>query len=388
MKILFVTMIAFNNNSSAMIRNKSLIRGLVENGNMIDMLTIPNSKISSSLEVKNEWPVNVNIINFENNKVYNSIVKIEDNLIGKIKKIILPAFRYIYHSYSLFDNTIHIAKKTNFKILPSSHYNLIISSSDPKSSHYAVSQLIKSGLKYDKWIQYWGDPLTIDIAKMSLHPKFYLKSKEKQLFSCADKIVYVSPFTLDEQRIIFPSYSDKMSFIPIPYSKKRIYDNIKKSDEVLKLGYFGDYTSKVRNIVPLYNVCKKEILNLTIAGYSDLFLDKTENVSILPRIPQYKVEELESYCDILICLLNNKGTQIPGKIYQYAATNKPIIIILDGERKEQFINYFNKFNRFVLCKNSEESILDAIKLIKNSNEKYIPLPDFDPKTIAKRFIDL
>lgn len=391
MNILFVTLSSIETNTSAMLRNKALIKGLIQSGAKIDLLTIPALKIhpfyddsTNILDGKNK---NINVILLNQNSMYSSMVESNDNFLGKIKKKLLPSMRYIYHSLSLFDNTIYLARKINKSVLQNKYYDFIISSSDPKSSHVATHQLIKAGIKYGKWIQYWGDPLTIDITKKSIYPKFYVRKIEKRIFSCVDKIVYVSPLTLEEQIHLFPDYSNRMTFIPIPYIQEKHYPHLEKRSNEINIGYFGDYDSSIRDISPLYNLCKNNDIKLIIAGNSNLRLKNTNNIQVLPRIAVKQIEKLEAQCDILVCILNKYGTQIPGKLYHYAATNKPIIVILDGDKKEVIRNYLKKFNRYVLCENSEESIKNAIVNIRLSNQEYKPSPFFKPEAIANQVIN-
>lgn len=390
MRILFVTLCSIETNSSAMIRNNSLIKGLAINGSYVDILTVSTNKNNPFLDTSMDWnwEGRVNIIKLKGNSTYNSLIEPTKNFIGSLKKTLLPIIRWIYHSFSLFDNTIYIAKSVNISTLANNYYDIVISSSDPKSSHVAVDKLLKQGLTCRRLIQYWGDPLANDINKTSILPRLYLKIKEKKLFSCADNIVYVSPFTLKDQKKIFPKFAGRMHFIPIPYLKKKFYNrsNAKKTT----IGYFGDYTSKVRNILPLYETCKKmqDNFELLIAGNSDLKINTFKNIAVFPRISQEKVEELEASCDILVSILNKTGKQIPGKIYHFAATNRPILVILDGDNKDKMRQYLEKFNRYIFCENDEESILEAITGIKNNKKEYYPSPYFEPERIAKMFLDL
>ena len=98
-------------------------------------------------------------------------------------------------------------------------------------------------------------------------------------------------------------------------------------------------------------------------------------------------QNIEEETDILICICNKKGTQIPGKIYHYAATNKPILIILDGEKKEELKTYFEKFKRYNICQNTEESIMENINKIIKEKNKCEPLKELNAKNIAKAFLD-
>lgn len=388
MKILFVTLTSIEMNGSAMIRNNALINGLIENGASIEILTIPTQIENSFYDRTLEWDKSIEVTYLKSNNIYASLVSGTESLSGKLKKAILPFLRKIYHSVSIFDNTIYMAKKANKNILKSNYYDLVISSSDPKSSHYAVKRLIESGLKYDKWVQYWGDPLAIDITNKSIYPSFYLKYKEKVLFSVADKIVYVSPFTYNSQVNMYPGFKDKMNFIPIPYIKEKIYSISNLRNKKISVGYFGDYNSHIRDINQLYSACDENDYNLIIAGNSDLNLKQTKNIKILPRVSQEKVEKLESDVDVLVCILNKKGTQIPGKIYHYAATNRPILVVLDGNNKEEMRKYLKKFNRFILCENNKDSISRALNNIRDENKYYSPSPHFNSKNIALKFLDL
>ena len=388
LKILMVSLNAFEMNTSAMIRNKALINGLLENNVEVDFLTIPALKNNSYYDNSNFLNGKINIIRLNANKNYINLVNRREGLKGIIKKYLLNISRKFYHSISIFDNTIFIVKKIKEFVNTKVYYDIIISSSDPKSSHVATNKLIELGLKYGKWIQYWGDPLVSDIAKKTILPKWYVKKLEAKLFYDSDVIVYVSPFTLEEQKKIHVKFSGKMIFLPIPYYKKKYYDLVFKNKDTLKLGYFGDYNSKIRNIMPLYNYCKMKKINLLIAGNTNLELESDEKVKIYQRVEKVQLDKLEFECDILVCILNKSGTQIPGKIYHYAATNKPILIILDGDKKDLIKDYLLSFNRFIFTENDENKIDIAIDDILNKNESFEPSPQFDSRHIAKKILNI
>lgn len=387
MNILFVTLCPVNLSTSAMLRNKALIQGFINNGSKVSILTIEGSEENSFYDESIAWNKDISIIKLNSNLAYTSLLKEEKNTLGTIKKKIIPIIRKVYHCFNVFDNTISIAKAAEPSGLPNDYYDLIISSSDPKSSHIAVKRLIKKGLKYDRWIQYWGDPLTLDITRKNKYPISFLKRIESNIFTQADAIIYVSPLTLEKQKSLFPSHATRMKFIPIPYLEPKIY-NKKKSSKV-KIGYFGDYPSGIRNLLPFYEACEKQVdeIEVEIVGNSDLSLSNTDNIMVLGRKTRNQVEHMEEQSDILVCLLNKSGTQIPGKLYHYAATDKPILVILDGEYKKEIKSYLNTFNRYFFCENNERSIYHTINEIKNTERSYKPSPDFHPNLIAELFIN-
>lgn len=393
LNILFVTLNPVETNSSAMLRNYALIKGLLLNDCEIEILTIPALETMPSYDTSLKWDDKVQITKLSNDKVYVNLVNNQESYLGKWKKKLLPYLRFFYHKISLFDYTINIAHNASPDKLKKNYYDVIISSSDPKSSHYAVEELITKGIKYGKWIQYWGDPMANDITNNTLLPKKYIEYKEKRILKLADSIIYVSKFTLIEQRKLFPELKDKMDVIPIPYIKKKVYP-IRKNVIDFKLSYLGDYNSTIRNLKPLYDTIEglgDEKIELTIAGNSDLKLQNKNNIEILPRVNQANLENIEEKSDVLVCLLNTKGSQIPGKVYHYAATNKPILVILDGEepRKGEIRKYLESFDRYILCDNDTENLKKTIKKIKTNNIplKNMPSRFFEPSFIAKNFLN-
>ena len=377
MRILMVQLSPIEAKSSATISMLGLVKGLMESNCTVDYLTVPVSK--NHLKVNDKIFSRINIIRTKNNSTYDSVVKTS----GKFK-VGLGIVRKIFHFFSLYDYSHLIAKNIDLSLVKT-EYDLIISSSDPKTSHIAVQNLIKQGLRYKWWFQHWGDPMALDITRKSIYPKKIIEKIEEGLLLSADKIFYVSPFTLKEQKQLFPRLADKMYFLPLPYMEKKIYG--KSNNKKFLVGYFGDYKSKIRNILPLYDTCVKlkDVINLNIAGGSDLLLQPTENINIYPRCDS---TQLEKKSDLLVCMLNLKGSQIPGKLYYYAATNKPILVLLDGENQEEMRRYLKSFNRYIICDNNVNSIMTEIQEIIVKNISYQPANQFSAKTIATSLLSL
>ena len=118
-------------------------------------------------------------------------------------------------------------------------------------------------------------------------------------------------------------------------------------------------------------------------GSSDVNLVSCENVRILPRGDSETIEEIT---DILVCILNSKGSQIPGKLYHCAATCKPVLVILDGDDIKEKKEYIDSFHRFITCENSEHSICDAIKYIIRENLKFEPCKCLSGRAISEKML--
>ena len=382
MRILLIKMSPIDGLNSSTLRTLALANGFIKLGHEVHYLTVPLSGchvLNESDSVINK----VNVIRTAHNNIYESLTSKAKNR-NSLKSIIIKLLRTMYHKLSIYDYTYKIANQINIDILNNKNFDLIISSSDPKTSHIAAKSLITQGVKYNKWIQYWGDPLANDITNKSIYPKWILRIFERNLIKSADKVIYVSPFTYNQQSKDFPSLANRMSWLPIPYIEKKNYDKV--MNEIFTIGYYGAYKSNVRNIHPLYEACKKmgKSVRLDIVGDSDMTLEDTKNIKIYPR---GNVEEFEKRADLLVCMLNSSGTQIPGKIYHYAATNKPILVLLDGDNIEEMKKYLNSFNRYIICSNNVDEVLATISWIIKNPKEYNPCEVLEPSIIADRVIN-
>ena len=320
-----------------------------------------------------EFMKHVDIIYINKKSTYGYVIEEvhRNDLIRKMRKI--------YQLLKIYDYTKSMAEHIKVSCLKHTRYDYIISISDPKSSHLAARKLIAQGVTYKKWIQYWGDPFATDITNKSVYPMWIYKKIESKLLEKADRVVYTSPITLRMQQKIYRKYGTKMYYCPTGYISELITNN---SDNKIRIGYYGAYYSSIRNIVPLYEACLslKDFATLSIVGDSDLKLDSKENISCRPR---GNVEEEEKNTDIFVCILNRKGTQIPGKIYYYAASNKPILVILDGCYKSKIKEIFSQYDRFYFAENNQDDIKKKVISIIEENREFSPCKDFAADNVAR-----
>ncbi len=329
MRILYVVSRPLEINTSASIRNKASIKGLLELGHQVDLITttfdINHTNFDPSLK---QDGLEIKYISL---KGIQGVAKI-----GRKYKLLSPIKKFLYSSLSrieVYDNLRGIINHVS-EVDLDKKYDLIISSSDPKSSHLFVSKLLEnnSDLKGIPWFQIWRIFLT-DITRNGAIMSRRIKKQELMLLNRATKIIYVSKLTQIEQQKIYPENSEKMVYIPVPYLNSVEYPEINLSSKQLTFLYCGDYNSTVRNLKPLYDALKNTNHKLIICGNTDLKLEESEQIKIYPRVEYSKVKELEAKADVLVHLSNKQGNQIPGKIYQYSGTNKPILFILDGNEK-------------------------------------------------------
>lgn len=406
MKVLFVSMVSFEDNTSATIQNKGIIRGLSALKHDIDIMTLEPDHNAVSFDdsmndinrlVKNTYYIKVArkyaLLRARKN---NNKPKTGENRGNKLFGIILQKTRglikNIYKQICVFDaQKINVKGVTKVKI-DYSKYDIIITSSDPKSSHLLGLRIFKKNRNCGaKWIQYWGDPMLNDITRKSDWRDGIVKYHEKKLISKADRVVYASPLTLKVQKDTFPELAYKMDYANQVYVnvQNNRSGTINREDESpISVGYFGAYKSTVRNILPLYNTAKVMGFKLNICGPSDIQLQSTNNIKIWGELPYKDAIKLESESDIIICLCNKRGTQIPGKIYYCTAYRKPIIVILDGEYRKELKEYLGSFRRFILCENEENSIVQAIEEAKKQlkDGKYGLSEQLKPEYMARKIL--
>ena len=403
MNVLVITGCCLKENTSANLCHRSYINGFLKLGHTVDLVSFSENGIviDESIvlpKVRKHYVFNgvslyERLAGKKANKTPNSsisedfIEKTSDvvSLKSKIFSLAKTAFR---KSYGIYNPSI-VWFRNGKKLKIDEKYDLVVSLSYPQVSHLLTAYLInKERIKTKRWIQLWEDPWTTDLGNRDNYNKC-LKAESKLLSTCKE-IIYVSPITLKIQQDLFSKSKQNMKWFPLPsYYETELLDyNFPRNH----YGYFGDYSSGIRNLVPFYNVAVEMGVVTYICGSSNKPFTSEANVSVYPRMPLDELKKYEDNTNVLICLFNLKGGQIPGKIYQYASTNKIVLVILDGtdEEKKVLKDYFSKYNRFIFCNNDEESIKSAISNIENHNLYGVssePLTCFSPQSIVKQIIE-
>ena len=399
MNILVISGYSPDFNSSANLSHNAFIEGFIKLGYDVDILC--HDFIGKSSE---DIPKFKNVYTYDGISLYEKLApqrttdssasasSAQDNnstsKVGLKHRILGKAKKAVRSMYGVYNPSIVWYYRTK-KFQSNTRYDYVVSMGYPHVSHKVAAYLIKhKKVIATKWIQLWEDPWYYSLELRGENQK--VKKAEYKLLDAGQEIVYVSPITLKNQQRIFDRDKDKMRWCPLAayyQSETKDYSNL----NINQYGYFGDYLPYIRNLEPFYNVAVKCNLNVDICGSpSDLFPSKN-NVKIYPRLPLGELKKHEDKANVVICLFNLGGGQIPGKIYQLAATNKTILAILDGPEDEQKIirDYFEKFNRFVFCQNNEQSISEAIDKIETgdlgdiSNE---PIDAFSVEKVAKMLL--
>lgn len=404
-RVLYIVGVCLFNNTSANMSHNAFVQGFIDNGYDVDIIMPDNSWGARDVKLKK---LNANYYEYQfysfadrirmkfsyanpqrdSNTSFQSTEIIERNnntIKGSIRKLAKKCFYSLFKTDPRYGREVTWLKKAQ-KFSSDLEYDIVVSNSCPEASHKLVLLLTqKKRIKYKRWIQIWEDPWFYDLYGGHTETE---KEEEHYLLSQAKEIVYVSPLTLMYQKKYYPDCADKMRCVPLP-SFDYAGEEPAQSRELNSFGYFGDYYSITRNLKPFYSALVKSGYKGYIYGDSDLTLQETEKIKISARVTLDVLSEVQNKTGVLVHLSNLKGGQIPGKIYHYSATTKPILFILDGSEEEISIlrDFFGKYDRYIFCANTVNSILNAMKLIVHENLTFDPIDAFLPKNVVNQIIN-
>ena len=364
MNILLVTLFSLERNTSVAISNINITKGLLALGHKVTWL-MPNW-----VQCETE---------FDASQVHVIRVPGQDQ-----KRDSGPIRNKVRSHFGFLDFTRSYLRQVRKVNIPNEYFDVVISTSDPKTSHVFTGRLLRR-VKYGQWIQHWGDPLLGDITRNFWWPTWFIKFYEWNILRKADKIIYVTPFTYKAQCAAYPRLAHKFAFVPLPADMHETHTVPDK--EHLRVAYMGDYNPSFRNLRPLYDACAKlDFVQLTIAGHGPTY-PSTDNISILPRIPQDQALEIEGNADVIFCACNKRGTQIPGKVLYKTSSDKHILVAVEHENHDEMVRYFESFDRFVICDNTAESIIGALQSPLSCQHDYTTPERLLPVNVAKEILE-
>lgn len=386
-KILFITTSYILKNSSAAIRNNSLVKGFIELGYNVDVYTV-------------DWPADLKsdfFLGEKNGHLYftqlpnlQRINQVKTKMNRPQKQFRFPALRKLVKTLLFFPDECG-QWPNRFTCSDLAKYDCLITSSDHKSSHF-VGLKIKSAYPHLRWLQIWGDPWNTDI-----NTPWLLKRRtayyERRLLEKADSVVYVSLPTHEVMTTKYPMLASKMYYIP-----RGFYQECTEQTATTDGKYVIVYTGVIsfgRNIFPLLQAlhansiwCDK--IKVDIYGQYTAEIEK--------KLKQYPFVNLKGNTDfhqmlpvyasasLLLYLSNKQGSsQIPGKLYDYFGTTKPILCLVEDEEEATSL-FLKRFNRCHVIRNNQEDIECSLaRLFVSLPVSYPVENEFSPSAIAIQF---
>ena len=246
---------------------------------------------------------------------------------------------------------------------------LLISHSPSIETVFICKNILK---KYHfHYVQYVSDPLALEgkLPETMGVKRVPFRIIEQSTIRCADEVVYVTKSLMRFQSELYPKYAGKMRFINASYTPRPAPVSANR-DDTIRIVYSGNYYSRIRNIIPLYEAMRllDDKYQLSIYGSTDLTLKDTRNVCVHNRIDSESIKVIENDADVLICILNTNCIQVPGKIFYNTDSNQRILIISDGPYGNKICEDLKTLDRFDFCNNTDKSIASKIMEIAKLNK--------------------
>lgn len=368
MNILIISLFPLEYNTSVAVSSLGIIRGFLSQGHRLTIVMPEESNptIDIGAEISSQ-----KIIRIKGTPRNLSRIK----PIGKIQ-----------NQFTILDwRTRGFLSEVNKISIPDEYYDIVLSISDPRTSHVFAKRLIRKGLQYGRWIQHWGDPISGDVSRKCRLPQWFVTLYERKLLNSADKIVYVTPFTRDMIVSIHPLLADKIFFVPLPCEGHKEERNISMHNP-MKVVYSGSYSGYIRNIKPLYEACSQlSHVELVVVGYG-IPLEPVTNIRIIPHTTHEKATAIENDADVIVAVCNLRGSQIPGKIFYKSSSGKHILVAIEEENREGMFEYLESYNRYILCDNKTDSIKTALANLSQKQPSYQTPPRLLPYNISAEIL--
>lgn len=357
---------------AASFRFESIVKELADKGNQINIIA--------------SYPNRIDLENFEEFE-YENIQVIRINK----KKLKENIFQRAFNYFNFFYEAIKIGIKT------SKNSDLIIATSPQLL--VGVAGAIISKINKKKFIldirDLWPD-IVLDMGVMKKYNPIYLflKLLEKFMYKQSDYLVYnssgfkeylESKYSKERMSLITNGIDD---YILDYFKDKQIKIEKKEKYKILYAGNLG-IAQDIKILVDLAK--KREKIEIVLIGkgsqekvIQDKINDlKVENVKLISSIPRKELLQLYEEIDILFLQLKDIKMfekTIPSKIFEYLATQKPIIYGVEGVAKKILKEEFDR--KYYFKANNLESLIEILnKLIRDIEEKKYIKPDVE-KLIA------
>ena len=263
------------------------------------------------------------------------------------------------------------------KLTKENSYDVIISSGFPFTCHI-VGFFLKQASGGKPWIADYGDPW-VNNPSFAL-PKwrsFIDKEIESRILNSVNKIIVNTDRTKDHYLNLYPFLkSEDIKVITQGFSKEGFHEVSPEITDKFRIVYTGVFY-KDREPFILFDALThvKEIwkdLEVIIAGNitKDEYKKYAENkglseiVRFIGFVPQKKALSFQKGASVLLLIGNRGGIQVPGKIYEYFASKRPILSITI-DKYDIASTFVNRFKRGISVENDSEKLSESIIYLYN-----------------------
>ncbi len=269
----------------------------------------------------------------------------------------------------IYAEWLPFALKKGRELIKNKKYDVIISSSEPRTCHLAGYYLKKiSGVP---WIADYGDPWIYPLqAKKEFAYKIRaMEGIERRMLKHADAVTVTSEGTRQLYLERYPFLDPENMHIVTQGFDSNIFSKIKgEPASGFRVVYCGSFYSRLRDPSEFFHAVKEmgqEDIEVVIAGRINEFSDMIKNEGPDNKI-QYRgfighrqALALEKGATILLHLGNSVAEQVPGKIYEYLGSGRPVLCIR-GSKNDLSADMVLRYNKGLVVNNNKEEIKEGL----------------------------
>ncbi len=404
------------------IRWVNLAEDFIKNGHQVTVLTSSNEMNGGEISPTYVIEVNENILGRIRNIFLSRKNKDTTSTSIKEKKFKVTSFftsiaRFFYKILILvfqwpdFSWTwVSEAKKKAFQIIKEhGDFDIVISVSHPFSSH-VVAKSIKKKYPDIDWILDNGDPFSL--LKESKPNNFFLyktlnKRVERNYMNLSKYFCVTTDETKDMYEDLSQNNANKIKVIGPLLSEEAnsaFKEHHKKDVSVLVFSFIGTIYKKLRNPEPIIKffdkVFENEDRTVILNFYGDTndvdinnYLVKNINLYFHGQVSRLEALEAMKKSDFLINIGNTTSYQLPSKVVEYLASQKPIINIssIDNDSSKRVLsNFSNTLNINIENLNSVKEMDSFLQLCEHSTDQTLShderdISEFSLKSISQEY---
>lgn len=255
-----------------------------------------------------------------------------------------------------------------------------------EAAYYAMA--IKKVAKKSDLFSVWTDVLAyncLDDAKYFKLKRLPYLVIERRILKQSSRIFYLGEVQMNFQKKVYKKFANRMNYYYPSFSPYFPIAPLENKTSLCRVTYFGNMSSKIRNVMPLIETSKyMPNCFFSIIGSLGPDIDfSSPNLkyinSNIDKIDSLEAASLiENDVDISICFLNKHGFSMPGKLFYYQNMQRHTLVIKDGPFQNEIEKCLSEFNCFEFCDNNPESIKQKISLLMvkpktDYKEKFDPL---------------
>lgn len=337
-----------------------------------------------------------------------NVHKILSSLYKKvIRSIIFPDRMIFWNKYAFREfEKINKNQKTD----------LVITVGFPFSTHILG---LKIKQKYGcKLILDYGDPWSFNPSNETV-PKWRRRIDyliEKKVIRNSDYVTVTTNSTLSKYKETF-RVSNKIGLIrqgvDIEQYSRIVNETenirVNKETEVIKLFYSGIFYHDIRNPKHFFKALSisdfsgfiDKVIDITIAGKMEQYVIDYVNslsfpqnlkINFIGNIPFEDVVRMQVTCDALLYFGNKGELQVPGKLYEYVAAQRPIFAV--APTFDESCEIILKYNRGRVVEDDAVKIKDAFTDFlngiagKKSEFNINKVTDYDWKELSQKYKEI